>query len=75
LSPNEARAKFNMPPTKGGESPYLQQQNFSLEALSKRDEAMAPPAPTAPNTVPLTADDESESVDVARILTLSRQYH
>jgi HK97 family phage portal protein len=37
LSPNEARKKENMPPVVGGESPYLQQQNYSLEALAKRD--------------------------------------
>lgn len=36
-SPNEARKRFNLPPVSGGESPYLQQQNFSLEALAKRD--------------------------------------
>lgn len=37
LSPNEARAKFNYAPVAGGDTPYMQQQNFSLEALSKRD--------------------------------------
>lgn len=37
LSPNEARAKFNYQPVSGGDTPYMQQQNFSLEALSKRD--------------------------------------
>jgi phage portal protein BeeE len=36
-SPNEARRKFNLPPTRGGESPFLQQQNYSLEALAERD--------------------------------------
>jgi len=37
MSPNEARYKRNMPPVKGGESPYMQQQNYSLEALAERD--------------------------------------
>lgn len=36
-APNEGRYKHNLPPVKGGESPYLQQQNYSLEALAKRD--------------------------------------
>ncbi len=36
-APNEARAAFDMEPVTGGESPFLQQQNYSLEALAKRD--------------------------------------
>lgn len=36
-APNEARKKLNLKPVDGGDSPYLQQQNFSLSALSKRD--------------------------------------
>ncbi len=37
LAPNEGRRKLDLPPVAGGDSPYLQQQNFSLEALAKRD--------------------------------------
>lgn len=37
LAPNEARKQFNLPPVEGGAKPYLQQQNYSLEALAKRD--------------------------------------
>lgn len=47
LSPNEARRCENLPPVIGGESPYLQQQNYSLAALAKRD-AQADPFGTAP---------------------------
>lgn len=36
-APNEARRKLNLPPVVGGDLPYLQQQNYSLEALAKRD--------------------------------------
>lgn len=36
-APNEGRRKLDQPPVVGGESPYLQQQNFSLAALAKRD--------------------------------------
>lgn len=36
-SPNEARADENLPPVPGGESPMIQQQNYSLAALAKRD--------------------------------------
>ena len=39
MAPNEARAKLDLPPVTGGASPYLQQQNYSLAALDKRDSA------------------------------------
>lgn len=45
LSPNEARAKLDRKPVPGGESPYLQQQNYSLEALAKRDAMENPWSP------------------------------
>jgi len=37
MSPNEARATVHLAPVDGGDTPYLQQQNFSLAALAKRD--------------------------------------
>lgn len=37
LAPNEARKKENYRPKPGGDTPYMQQQNYSLAALSKRD--------------------------------------
>lgn len=46
-SPDEARRKFGLKPVAGGKLPYLQQQNYSLEALAKRD-AGADPFATAP---------------------------
>lgn len=54
MTPNEQRKKIGLKPVKGGNSPMLQQQNFSLEALAKRDEQSDPfgtapaPAPVAP---------------------------
>ncbi len=44
FSPNEARAKFDLKPKAGGDSVYLQQQMYSLEALAKRDAADPVPA-------------------------------
>lgn len=37
FKPNEARAFFDLPNVEGGDEVYLQQQNFSLAALAKRD--------------------------------------
>jgi HK97 family phage portal protein len=36
-TPNEARAKLNLEAVTGGDAVYLQQQNYSTEALAKRD--------------------------------------
>jgi HK97 family phage portal protein len=47
MSPNEQRRKIELKPKPGGDSPMLQQQNFSLEALAKRD-AQADPFGTTP---------------------------
>ena len=42
MAPNEARAAENMAPVPGGDTPYLQQQNYSLRALAERDKDPAP---------------------------------
>jgi hypothetical protein len=57
-TPNEARAKFDKRPVDGGDTPYLQQQYFSLSALNKRDTA-APPPPTPPVVPPVVPPDQA----------------
>jgi phage portal protein BeeE len=52
MSPNEGRGKLDLKPVKGGESPYLQQQNYSLAALAKRDTQADPFAPKTPPAPP-----------------------
>jgi HK97 family phage portal protein len=42
MAPNEARKKENLAPVAGGDTPYMQQQNFSLGALAARDKSPAP---------------------------------
>lgn len=60
MKTNEARRRRNLPPAKGGDTIYLQQQNYSLEALAKRDAredpfATAKPAAAAPAALPAPA--------------------
>jgi HK97 family phage portal protein len=58
MSPNEGRAKLDLKPVTGGDSPFLQQQNYSLEALAKRDaqaDPFAPATPPAPPAAPQPA--------------------
>jgi len=64
LSPNEARRKyFGVGPTVGGDSPMMQQQNYSLAALAERDAdkpfTKAAPATPGPTALP-PADDEAD---------------
>lgn len=60
-SPNEGRRKFNLPKVAGGETPYLQEQNWPIKLLAGRElPAKAPTAPTpmaAPAPVPVPAKD------------------
>lgn len=70
-TPNEARKKFNLPPIEGGDTVYMQQQNYSLEALSKRDAqddpfggakqpaTAADPAPAQEEDQPVTEEDKA----------------
>jgi HK97 family phage portal protein len=62
-APNESRARLNLPPVPGGDSPYLQQQNYSLEALGQRDAenplAKPPTPPPAPPPATPAADTPS----------------
>lgn len=51
-SPNEARLRLNLPPVTGGETPYLQQQNYNLGALAKRDALADPFGKEAPKVEP-----------------------
>lgn len=52
MSPNEARRRVDLPPVDGGEGPYLQQQNYSLAALAKRDAKTDPFETASPSVAP-----------------------
>lgn len=73
MAPNEARAKRNLPPVAGGDAIYLQVQNYSLEALAKRDAqpdpfsvGKAPAAPAAPAPAPADPAPSKEATDIAQ---------
>jgi phage portal protein BeeE len=65
---DEARASIGLGPVEGGDTPYMQQQNYSLSALAKRDAAGPPPpagggAATAPAEE--NEDDTTDSTEEA----------
>lgn len=65
FKPNEARHKEDMEPVEGGDTCYLQQQNYSLSALAKRDKREDPfAANTPPPTPPPDDDDDDEDEEI-----------
>jgi len=76
MGPNEGRAKLDLKPVEGGESPYLQQQNYSLAALAKRDAQADPFAPNAPALPPAEQPDEEAEpeIDEEKIIALAQRF-
>jgi len=53
LTPNEQRKRLNAPPVAGGDTVYMQEQDHSLEWLSRRDaQPIVTPAPEPATTEP-----------------------
>jgi HK97 family phage portal protein len=57
--PNEARRRLNLPPVEGGDTPYLQQQNYALSALAKRDASEDPFGTAKPISLPQPEPDDA----------------
>ncbi len=57
---NESRKRLGYPKIKGGDTVYRQQQDFSIEALNRRDEQPAPSTTVQRALPPATADSEPE---------------
>lgn len=70
-TPNEGRRRLNLKPKIGGDAIYRQQQDFSLEALAKRD-ALADPfgktAPEPPKADPPPTADNTDAETKAMVL-------
>lgn len=64
MAPNEARKKIDLKPVVGGESPMIQQQNYSLQAIAKRD-AQDDPFGTAKPAAPAPVDPANDNSDEA----------
>lgn len=73
MTPNAAMAKLNQPPVEGGDTVYMQQQNYSLAALAKRDAQDDPfgttATPVAEPAAPAEPTDE-QIQDSAKMLAL-----
>lgn len=64
LAPNEGRKRLNLPPVEGGDSPMIQQQNYSLADLAELrtlefDAMQNPPEPVVVQDTPDNNDDNN----------------
>lgn len=71
MTPNEQRKALEFPPVKGGNTVYRQQQDYSLEALSRRDAQDDPFNPPKAEPAPQAADpanDNAMELEAAKAL-------
>lgn len=73
---NESRKRLNLPPVAGGDTVYIQQQNYSIEALNRRDEAPAPsdhqpPTPEPPTPPAEPSADKTFDLSLCRSLAVA----
>jgi len=69
LSPNESRKKYyGLGPVAGGDTPYMQEQQWPLRLLSQRE--LPARAPTAPADMPTPDMDEQAEVEALRMKAL-----
>lgn len=60
-APNESRRRMGLPPVDGGDTPYLQKQNYSLAALAERDKE-GPPADDISTPTPSAETPSDQSI-------------
>lgn len=75
LTPDEARHRMDLPPLPGGNTVYMQQQNYSLAALDARDrndpfaKPTPPAAPPVPEPAPAVDEKRAQLAERAKALT------
>lgn len=76
VKPNEARKRLDLGPVEGGDTPYLQQQNYALSALAKRDQSEDPfgkavaPATPVQSQLALPPPDPEDDEDITAALVI-----
>lgn len=71
-TPNEARLRFNLAPLEGGDTVYMQQQDFPLDQVRlNKIEPPAPPALPAPPPMP-SEEEQAESAQVRAFIATEK---
>lgn len=79
MKPDEQRKRLNLPPVPGGDSVYKQQQDYSLEALSRRDAQQDPfdASNSEPETtlqpVPGVTEEERALIQMGTVTMFKKQ--
>lgn len=76
-APNEGRLPFNLPPLEGGDTIYMQQQDYPLDQVAQNKiAAQAPAVPEAPEPDPVVVDDteDDEARAMAAELFMTRAF-
>ncbi len=77
MTPDEQRRKLDLPKTAGGGAVYRQQQDFSLEALAKRDAQDDPfgmAKPSAPASDPVANDNQMQQQAAAAVIEVLKGF-
>lgn len=77
LTPNEGRAMFDKKRLRGGDTVYMQHQDYGIQVLAERDAKGAAAIPALSGAVPepRESDEEDEQEKSARILTFQSKFH
>ena len=67
VKPNEGRYKLNYGPVPGGDTPYMQEQNWPLRLLSERELPGRPPTSPSETPAALTPDPKQLGPDALRL--------
>lgn len=67
-TPNEGRLPFNLPPLEGGDTVYLQQQDYPLDQVAQNKIAQANPAPVEPAAPEAAQPEDDQEDEEARAL-------
>lgn len=59
-SPNEGRREFNLPPLEGGDTVYMQQQDYPLDQVRLNKIEQTPVAPTPTEPAPIIEDEQEQ---------------
>jgi HK97 family phage portal protein len=75
IAPNEARRKLGYKPVAGGETPYLQHQDYSLAALAKRDAKEDPfETPKAASSAEPANDNDTAEQAAAALIEIRKGF-
>ncbi len=67
MAPNEARRLEGLRPVDGGDTPYMQQQNWALAQLAQRTPPTDAPAAPVAAAAPAPADQQQAAAEVERL--------